>query len=74
MLVYKTVKSKRDVLLGASCDRCALELYVCDSGDIVGGHHFSYTFGYGTTYDGSNLNVTLCDHCIARLLGHFCWN
>lgn len=71
MLTYKTTVIKKNILCGASCDRCTLELYVCDSGDIVGGHHFSYTFGYGTAYDGSNLNVTLCDSCISSLLGQF---
>lgn len=59
--IYKTYEAKE--LVGIKCDICDLE-------ETSGNYDFviHHTFGYGTEYDGDQVEVALCDPCLIKLI------
>lgn len=78
MITKKIIKVKEEVITQASCDICGCEI---GSLSIMGSeklktdlniqHHMdglklSYVAGYGTEYDMSSYEITLCTRCLVE--------
>ncbi len=86
-LIKETKKISQEVITKANCDKCNCEInfltFLNDtiqtksetvrttSKDYINGVNIKYTFGYGTEFDSSKAEITLCEYCIADLIIKF---
>lgn len=81
MIEYEKKRVLKEIVSKVTCDKCGCAVRLERDSDIdyslvfhssmmdAPGRHFVHNYGYGTEHDLHTLNVTLCDNCIADVLG-----
>ena len=70
-LLYESKSVEKQTCIGFICDRCE-KRYVDDLLETQEMLHKRDTGGYGSVFgDGDTWEVTLCQHCVAAVLGMF---
>ena len=68
-IVKERVEQVQEVIIGLVCDKCKKYVSAQDVIAYQECFHFNTTGGYGSVWgDGTDVSVTLCQHCVYDLL------